>query len=363
LSRPGYAGNSQRRPREQDQAQVPEVVVEDTDNDESRPLLPKSPPLNKGRRHYHNVVGSVYDASLGRLQTVIKQAQARFRGHSKAIMRSLKDPETWSSNSMKIYGMNTARTFSAVFLGLLLNVLDGLSYGLILFPLGEEIFSQTGPDGISIFFVSCIVSQLVYSGGASIFRGGVGSEMIEVVPFFHKMAYAIIGHMGTSRPKAVLATVIVSYATSSILTGLIFLALGIFKLGSLVSFFPRNILTGCVGGVGFFLFVTGIEVSARLDGNLEYNLVTLQKLFEADTVLLWIVPLVLSILIVTIRHYFHSPLILPAFFIVIVGIFYFVVSGILRLDLDVLRNAGWIFPKPETGVPFYRFYTYFGKLI
>lgn len=54
--------------------------------------------------------------------------------------------------------------------------------GLILFPLGEDIFSKTGPDGISIFFVSCIVSQLVYSGGASIFRGGVGSEMVLPIP-------------------------------------------------------------------------------------------------------------------------------------------------------------------------------------
>jgi len=35
-----------------------------------------------------------------------------------------------------------------------------------------------------MFYVSCIISQLTYSTG-SIFRGGVGSEMIEVVPFFH----------------------------------------------------------------------------------------------------------------------------------------------------------------------------------
>lgn len=74
----------------------------------------------------------------------------------------------------------------SVFLGVLLNLLDALSYGIILFPLGEEAFKNLGPDGVSMFYVSCIVSQLVYSTG-SIFKGGVGSEMIEVVPFFHKM--------------------------------------------------------------------------------------------------------------------------------------------------------------------------------
>ena len=44
------------------------------------------------------------------------------------------------------------------------------------------MFSNLGPDGISMFYVSCIVSQLVYSLGGSTFKGGIGSEMIEVSP-------------------------------------------------------------------------------------------------------------------------------------------------------------------------------------
>lgn len=54
---------------------------------------------------------------------------------------------------------------------------------MILFPLSEIVFDKTGPDGISMFYVSCIVSQLVYSLGGSRFKGGVGSEM---VCFSHK---------------------------------------------------------------------------------------------------------------------------------------------------------------------------------
>ena len=50
--------------------------------------------------------------------------------------------------------------------------------GMILFPLGQPIFAKLGPDGISMFYVSCIVSQLVYSLGGSIFKGGIGSEMV-----------------------------------------------------------------------------------------------------------------------------------------------------------------------------------------
>lgn len=49
---------------------------------------------------------------------------------------------------------------------------------MILFPLGQPLFKDLGPDGMSMFYVSCIVSQVVYSAGGSIFKGGIGSEMV-----------------------------------------------------------------------------------------------------------------------------------------------------------------------------------------
>ena len=52
---------------------------------------------------------------------------------------------------------------------------------MILFPLGESIFANTGADGISMFYVSCIASQLVYSLGGSIMKGAVGSEMVRTL--------------------------------------------------------------------------------------------------------------------------------------------------------------------------------------
>lgn len=49
--------------------------------------------------------------------------------------------------------------------------------GMILFPLGTPLFSHLGSAGISIYYVSTIVAQLVFSTG-SIFRGAVGSELV-----------------------------------------------------------------------------------------------------------------------------------------------------------------------------------------
>jgi SulP family sulfate permease len=338
----------------------PDVVVQDS---ERTPLLPvarlsrhDSQPkklASKSQASQHS------SSSSFRLR--VKEALASGHEHIIGLRRSLTNPKNYTKEAVTAGALKSVQTFSAVFLGLLLNILDALSYGYILFPLGAPIFSQTGPDGISIFFVSCIVSQLCYSLGLSSFKGGVGSEMIEVVPFFHKMAYSILEQMEGKPPEAVIATTIVAYCMSSVLTGLIFLALGAFKLGNLVSFFPRHILIGCIGGVGFFLFVTGIEVSARLDGNMNYDLETLNKLFSADTWYLWCLPLFLAISIMFLQRTVKSPFVLPVFFVLIFATFYTIVEGIFRMDLEVVRNAGWIFEKPEAGVHFYRFYSYFSE--
>jgi SulP family sulfate permease len=339
-------------------ARLPDVVVQDT---EQTPLLPK--PRRSGDSHRPQKTSSVPLSAPHSLKARIARSFLVGKEHLAQVGRAVTSPKNYTREATVRNAIAGAQMTSAVFLGLLLNILDALSYGYILFPLGSSIFSQTGPDGISIFFVSCIVSQLCYSLGLSSFKGGVGSEMIEVVPFFHKMAYSIMARMEGASQEAIIATTIVSYCLSSIVTGLIFLALGSFKLGNLVSFFPRHILIGCIGGVGFFLAVTGLEVSARLEGNLNYDLETLHKLFAKDTVALWTLPLALAIFIIVLRRLYKSPFVLPVFFVVVFGTFYLVVKGILRLDLGDVRDAGWIFEKPESGVPFYRFYSYFSEYL
>ncbi|KAH7022849.1 sulfate transporter family-domain-containing protein [Ilyonectria destructans] len=244
----------------------------------------------------------------------------------------------------------------AVAVGLLLNILDALSYGMILFPLGRPIFAHLGSAGISIFYVSTIVSQITFSSG-SIFKGSVGSELIEVVPFFHNMAGRITDVVGEDNPDAVIATTIVSYAISSMITGLVFYLMGRFKFGYMVGFIPRHILIGCIGGVGWFLVATGFEVSARLDGSLEYDLDTLRKLTEAATVPLWVTPLVLAIILFYGQSKVTSKFFLPLYILAIPVVFYFFVTTLDALDVDVLRDHGWIFQGPPSGEPWWYFYT------
>ena len=101
----------------------------------------------------------------------------------------------WDKKDLMEYGLlQPVRLGPPVILGLLLNILDALSYGkarsvssgisslmkagMILFPLADPVFEDLGSDGIAMFYISCIVSQLVFSCGGSRFKGAIGSEMV-----------------------------------------------------------------------------------------------------------------------------------------------------------------------------------------
>jgi len=51
---------------------------------------------------------------------------------------------------------------------------------MIIFP-ATGVFADLGPMGVSMFFVTTVIAQLVYTFGGSGFTGANGSMMIEVV--------------------------------------------------------------------------------------------------------------------------------------------------------------------------------------
>ena len=76
-------------------------------------------------------------------------------------------------------------------------------------------------------------------------------------PFFNILANDITKIVGENNPQAIIATTLVAFSFSSVLTGIIFFTLGKLRLGAIIGFFPRHILVGCIGGIGWFLIETG----------------------------------------------------------------------------------------------------------
>jgi len=54
--------------------------------------------------------------------------------------------------------------------------------------------------------------------------------MIEVMPFLHIICQRVIDNIGADKPKEIIATIMVAYVISTLLTGTVFYLLGLFKL-------------------------------------------------------------------------------------------------------------------------------------
>lgn len=132
------------------------------------------------------------ESLLGNNHNDIDSAHAPIDSHSYTSTRHLPLQRTIQESCRSMLGycknniedvkpaalyQNAIRALPAVFLGVLLNALDAVSYGLIIFPSAGP-FKNFGAEGVAMFLISTIISQLTFSCGLSVFGGGNASMMI-----------------------------------------------------------------------------------------------------------------------------------------------------------------------------------------
>ncbi|KAJ3279289.1 hypothetical protein HK104_001585 [Borealophlyctis nickersoniae] len=252
-----------------------------------------------------------------------------------------------------------AAVLPAVVLGVILNLLDAMSYGIIIFPNGDPNIPKSAPQaGISMFFASTVIAQLVYSLGGSGFKGVNGSMMIEVMPFLHIICRIIESQMRDAPQSAILATMMVAFAMSTILTGIVFLVLGLCRLGNVIQFFPRHILVGCIGGIGLFLIYTGIEVTSHVPLP-SHPIAFIRTIFTPPAIQLWGTSLLLALFLKALQNKVTHPLFVPIYYVCIPVVFYIIVA-IGGWSITELRKEGWLFDVPEgEEAPFWTFWTWY----
>jgi SulP family sulfate permease len=82
---------------------------------------------------------------------------------------------------------------------------------------------------------------------------------------------------------------------------------------------------------------------------------------DTHTFALWGSALGLALLLRFIHAKLRHPLVVPFYFMIVPLIFYFVVY-IFGFEWKNLRDDGWVFPLPGGNVPWWHYYTYYGKL-
>ncbi|KAF3490577.1 sulfate transporter [Arthroderma uncinatum] len=244
----------------------------------------------------------------------------------------------------------------SVILGVLLNALDAASTGLLVFPSAQEgpAFANLQVEAMSLYIMSTITSQLAMTLGGSLFPGALGSMLIEILPFLRGIASDIQGVLGEESPK-LLPTVLAAYSLTSILVGVCFLGLGLFRLGWLVGYLPHTVLTGVIGAIGISLFELSLQLTLPPTAS--------EMISKEHMPLLIASVLPAAFLVISLRlkslakltgGFTEHAMYVPAFVFTVAGIFWVVVAAQGKANaegMEDLASQGWLFSLTASSSP------------
>lgn len=149
--------------------------------------------------------------------------------------------------------------------------------------------------------------------------------------------------------EVVFTTVMVVVVLSTMLSGLVFLALGRFRLGNLVRYVPYPVVGGVIVTMGWLITVGAFEV--MVDQDIEFDSLPLLTLRE--NLVLWVPGTLFAVVLVVATRVSSHYLVLPGLFATALCLFYLSTRS-LGLSMDDLEAAGWLlgpFPDQSPWVP------------
>ena len=227
-------------------------------------------------------------------------------------------------------------------------LISGILTVIIEISLAALIFSgdlaRFVSNGIGITLFSSFVIGIVVALTSS-WRGAVGVGQDIPAAILAPVAAGIAASLATTAasPEATYATVVAVIAVTSIVTGIGFLLMGIFRLGSLIRFIPYPVIGGFLAGTGWLLVKGsfGVMTGARL------TLAGLPHIFEAGLVLRWLPGLIFAILLYAVVRRYNHFLIIPGAVLAAILAFY-VVIWITNSSIAYETVRGWLLgPFPQ----------------
>jgi SulP family sulfate permease len=281
---------------------------------------------------------------------------------------SLSDPHPRFSRDRKIFCSHwLGQTFGqipAIALIGIFHLMIGIPFGVSYFPmywnshpgekgpaadehggdLPEGFFPIPGKEalGIRMFLFATLVGQVVFSFYSG-FPNPIGLQMVENIGFTKALSAVAIAHQGYGLEA--LATVMLMFAISSVLVGVVFYSLGKFQWGKVVYFFPTHVLIGLIGGIGVLIAKTGIEVTIS-------DTLTIGSVVQQWR--LWIVVAGLELFLRFLEYVTTDAkgkpmfsLLSPVFFCMITPLFYLALC-IFHVPVSAAKDAGYFFPSLDS---------------
>jgi sulfate permease, SulP family len=227
--------------------------------------------------------------------------------------------------------------------GGLLAVIWSISDAALIFsgPLASRV-----SQGIALGLISAIVLSLVAAFGSSItFASASSQESLTVICAV--MAASLVSLLTPQAESQILPTVVALLALTTLVTGVVFFALGTFHLGRLVRFVPFPVMGGFLAGTGWLIVggseqvLTGIPLTRD-------TLTLFTHGAPAGQIALGVL---FALVQLTVSWRYTHFLVMPALLLVFGAIFYFALA-LTNTPLSHAEANGWLLGPFATGTAY-----------
>lgn len=180
------------------------------------------------------------------------------------------------------------------------------------------------PYGFGISLVSSVV-LLIGTALTSSVSGVFSSTQDSPTVMLAVVAASLAGVLVTTDGTEILATILITISITTILTGLLFLALGHFRLGKLVRFIPYPVMGGFLAGTGWLL----IQGSFGVMTDSLLTLANIPTLLSSGQLILWIPGILFALALFFVMRRFDHFMTIPAMLLGAIGLFHlaFLLTG------------------------------------
>ncbi|MBW4442891.1 MAG: cyclic nucleotide-binding domain-containing protein [Plectolyngbya sp. WJT66-NPBG17] len=248
------------------------------------------------------------------------------------------------SNSNSGTGSILSNSVAGAIMGLL-TVTSAASFGTLIFSGDLAPFM---PFGIGLLLFSSVIISAVVTALSS--YPAIVATIAEVtVPIFSLIVRQIVAAMPDASIEQKLMTVIATLVINSFATGIIFLGLGWFKLGSFVRFIPYPVVGGFLAGIGALLFTAAFQSVSGLS----LQPFSLAAFFQPNVLLQWLPGALFAAAMFVLPQRIKSVLVYPGIILGSVALFYAALALTGTSIAQAVQN-GWLLSSVPAG-GLYRF--------
>jgi sulfate permease, SulP family len=191
------------------------------------------------------------------------------------------------------------------------------------------------PDGIALYLGAAALTLAILAWRAGT-RGVVGGMQAATAAVLAVVAATTaVGTFGS--PERAFLTVVAATLAVTVLSGAIFLVLGMLRRGNLIRFVPYPVVGGFLAGAGWLLLKGGIYVASGESPSTS----TIGDLTDSTVLQLWLPALAFGVILLIATRLVKRPLVIPA--VLGIGLVLFVIGMLVTgSSIESARGGNWL---------------------